>query len=75
MTDNNNLSPIEKITKENKCGKLLLRVRENHGKTQQQMADAIGIKRYNLAKYEVGINEPPGSVIYAVFEQFLVLDL
>jgi transcriptional regulator with XRE-family HTH domain len=74
MTDNKP-TPITAIISENKCGKLLLRVRENHGKTQQQMADAIGIKRYNLAKYEVGINEPPGSVIYAVFEQFLVLDL
>jgi transcriptional regulator with XRE-family HTH domain len=72
---NNKPTPITAIISENKCGKFLRRVRKNYGKTQQQMADLIGIERYNLAKYEVGINEPPGSVIYAVFEQFLVLDL
>ena len=75
MTDTNNLSPIETIIAENKCGKLLLRIREKSGKTQQQMADSIGVKRYNWAKYEVGINEPPGSVIYAVIDWFLGLDI
>ena len=75
MTDNNNLSPIETIIEENKCGKFLRRIRKNYGKTQQQMADSIGIQRYNWAKYEAGINEPPGSVIYAVIDWFLGLDI
>ena len=75
MTDNNNLSPIEIIIKENKCGKFLRRIRKNYGKTQQQMADSIGIQRYNLAKYEAGINEPPGSIIYAVIDWFLGFDI
>ena len=34
--------------------------------TQQGLADRLGIGRYNIAKYEIGINVPPGDVVLKI---------
>lgn len=35
--------------------------------TQQELADRLGIHRYNIAKYESGATEPPGGIVLRVF--------
>lgn len=38
-------------------------LRASQGKTQQQVADALGIDRTTYAKYETGTNEPSLAVL------------
>jgi len=35
--------------------------------TQQQLADRVGARRYNIAKYETGSTAPPGGIILNIY--------
>jgi len=48
--------------------------RRRLGLTQQELADRVGKKRDNIAKYETGASNAPGEVVIAV-EKLLKLDL
>ena len=39
-------------------GELIKKVRQNNGMTQQQLADALGVQRAAISKYEKGIVPP-----------------
>lgn len=41
----------------------IVAIRKKLKLTQNELADKLSIKRYNLAKYEKGITMPPGDVI------------
>jgi len=34
--------------------------------TQQELANRIDVKRYNIAKYETGATTPPGDVVLEI---------
>lgn len=36
--------------------------------TQQALADTLGIGRYNIAKYEIGMNTPPGDIVLKIIQ-------
>lgn len=48
------------------------RLRKFHSMTQQDLADAIGIKRANIGAYEEGRCEPGIYVISAIAKRFNV---
>ena len=41
-------------------------IRKKYGLTQEEFSKLLGIKRYNLAKYETGASEPPGNILLRV---------
>ena len=43
--------------------KYIKEARTELGLTQKQLAEKIGSKRYNIAKYERNLTMPPGDVI------------
>lgn len=50
----------------------LKELRKKLGLTQQEFANKVGISRNNIAKYEVGINEPSTAVISLLCKTFHV---
>ena len=47
-------------------------LRKALGFTQQEFAERIGVKRNTIAQYEIGRNEPIGSVINLICKEFNV---
>jgi transcriptional regulator with XRE-family HTH domain len=51
---------------ETDCAKFIKDIRLSMGMTQEQFARMIGVRRYNLAKYESGTVTPPGNIVLEV---------
>ena len=47
-------------------------LRKALGYTQQEFADRIGVKRNTIAQYEIGRNEPIGSVVNLICNEYNV---
>lgn len=56
----------------NKFGERLLKLREERNETQQQLADAIGITRQSLSRYETNERTPNIDLIYNVSKHYNV---
>lgn len=56
----------------NKFGERLLKLREDCKETQQQLADAIGITRQSLSRYETNERTPNIDLIYKVSKHYNV---
>lgn len=56
----------------NKFGEILLKLREEREETQQQLADAIGITRQSLSRYETNERTPNIDLIYKVSKHYNV---
>jgi transcriptional regulator with XRE-family HTH domain len=54
---------------ETNCAKFIKEARHALGMTQEKFAQLIGVKRYNLARYETGAVIPPGNVILEVISK------
>jgi len=48
------------------CAKYIRETRHEMGLTQEQFARLLGVKRYNLARYETGAVIPPGNIVLLV---------
>lgn len=57
---------------ENMLGENIRFLRKMHGLSQQKLAEALGLKRNNIASYEAGIVEPR-AVIFVQIAQFFDL--
>lgn len=55
-----------------KFGERLLKLREEQNETQQQLADAIGITRQSLSRYETNERTPNIDLIYSVAKHYNV---
>lgn len=56
----------------NKFGERLLKLREEREETQQQLADAIGITRQSLSRYETSDRTPNIDLIYHIAKHYNV---
>lgn len=56
----------------NKFGERLLKLREERNETQQQLADAIGITRQSLSRYETSERTPNMDLIYNIAKHYNV---
>lgn len=56
----------------NKFGERLLKLREERKETQQQLADAIGITRQSLSRYETNERTPNIELVYNIAKHFNV---
>ena len=56
----------------NRFGERLLALREERKETQQQLADAIGITRQSLSRYETNERTPNIDLIYNIAKHYNV---
>lgn len=59
-----------RVPVENQLGHNIRFLRKMHGLSQQKLAEALGLKRNNIASYEAGIVEPRAVVFVQIAQYF-----